>query len=72
MNHKPAEAKEDDASSPEYPLVLLSPSLNHANSVSADTQRRPYAVEPFLRAFQDLSLLPEVSQDSAPPIEELI
>jgi hypothetical protein len=68
MYDKPAEQEEDDDSSVEYPLVLLGSALHHTYSVATDTQCICCTIQPSLRAFEHLSLLAEVAQNSTSSI----
>lgn len=49
--------EERDGPSPEDPFVLFGSPLHHADGVTTDPQGVGNAVEPFLSAFENLTLL---------------
>lgn len=49
--------EEGDGPSPEDPFVLFGSPLHHAYGVTTDSQGIGNAVEPFLSAFENLTLL---------------
>lgn len=61
MYDQPAEEEEDDDTTPEYPLVLLRSTLDHADRVSADTQSVCDRIQPPLCTFQHVSLLAKIA-----------
>ncbi len=61
MDDKPAEQKEYDSTSSEYPLVLLCASLHHADSFTANSQRVGDSVQSLLNIIHNLALAAQVS-----------
>ena len=72
MYDEPAEEEEDNDARPEDALVLLRPSLDHADGVATDAQRVRHGVQPLLCALEHLPLVAEIAQHGPAAIEELV
>jgi hypothetical protein len=72
VQHRPAEQKKYHHTTPKDPFVLLRPSLHPPDRLAAHSQRVGYAVQPPLRAFEDLPLLSQVAQYRPSAVQELV
>lgn len=72
VQYEPAEQEENDDSRPENPLILLCPPLHHAYRISADAERIRHTVQPPLRSLKHVSLMPQITQHGAPPVQKFI
>ena len=70
--HEIAKHKKHNDTAPEDPLILPCPPLHHPNRVPADPERVRHAVQPPLRALQHISLITQVAQHRAAPLEIFI
>jgi hypothetical protein len=72
VQNRPAKQKENQHSTPENPLILARAPLDHANGIAAHAQRIGHAIQAALRALEDLALLAQIGEHSAPAVQEVI
>ena len=72
IDDQEAEREKYDCSGPEDPFVLLCSSFNHSYSIATDAKRVGYTVEFPLGAFENVTLLSQVTEYCSATLEKLI